>query len=177
MKFLLCVLLFSTTAARAQTTDTTKGYVPETWDRHYGGIRASFGVHRHFFTELGYSLQRFAYRATHGFAVSNYYGSFEWTPKTSGSDGVYGIKLGAETIYNGPCIGLELIYRFNSNEDDFVAMPKIGFGLGLINLTYGYNISVNKHPFGGIGEHQFTLELNSNMLIHHWKIEKRKNRK
>ncbi|MFI5130241.1 MAG: hypothetical protein ACHQFX_09635 [Chitinophagales bacterium] len=172
----LLVFLIAAITANGQT-DTTKNYVPETWKKPGFGIRAGFGIQKHFYTELGVALQRYIYEARHGYMAYAYYTTFEWTPSSPGKEQVYGIKGGAEIVNNGGTGGIEVKYLFNSLSNDVVITPKFGFGIGLLTLFYGYNFSTNKYPFPNIRQHQFSLAFNSNLIHHSRKYEKDRNHK
>jgi hypothetical protein len=174
-KLLLLLFLFIVTGANAQT-DTAKSNVPETWKKMHFGFRAATGIQRNFYTEFGFSFQRFIYEARHGFMAYTWYTAFEWTPPSKGKEQVNGVKLGAEMVNNGGSGGVEVKYLFNSRAEDVVITPKFGFGMGFVTLFYGYNLSTRKNPFPNIGKHQFSLAINTNILHHHWSEERKKRR-
>lgn len=163
--FLLLFLLIAT-ASTAQT-DSAGSDVPETWKKLHLGIRAGTGIQKNFYTEFGLTLERYLYEARHGFMVYTWYSTFEWTPASKGKEQVNAIKLGAELVNNGAAGGLEVKYLFNSQHEDVMITPKFGFGMGFVNLFYGYNFSTRKYPFSSIGKHQFSLAINSNIFHHH----------
>lgn len=167
IKFIfLLTFLFVCTISNGQTSDSTQPYVPETWKKYHIGIRAGAGIQRSFYFEAGLSLQKYVYEARHGFMASAFYAAFERTAGTSGETPVYGVKAGAELVNNGAGGTIEIKYLANSKKEDVVITPKFGFGLGFINIMYGYNFSTNKYPFPNIGKHQFSLVINTNILFH-----------
>lgn len=174
MRSIAFILLLSSTVANAQHTDSTKGYVPATWKKFEPAFRVSVGIQKGFYTEFGFVLQRYFYEARHGFMASAFYSSFHWTPSAKGNDKVYGVKAGAELVNNGGAGGIELTYYFNSVNNDWVITPKIGLGLGIVNIFYGYNISTTKYPFPNIRKSQFSLAINTNLLFYHSKYEPKK---
>lgn len=162
----LLTFLFVLNVVNGQIRDSTQPYVPETWKKYHIGIRAGAGIQRSFYFEAGLSLQKYVYEARHGFMVSTFYAVFERTAGTSGETPVYGVKGGAELINNGAGGAIEIKYLANSEKEDVMITPKYGFGLGFINIMYGYNFSTNKYPFPNIGKHQFSLVINTNILFH-----------
>ena len=170
---MLFLFLSALTAVNGQTIDTVHKKIPETWKRFYPGLRLGAGIQRSFYTEVGLSLQKYVYDEREGFIVPTIYAAFEWTPSTKGQKPVYGIKIGGETVRNGASGGIEIKYMWNAGNEDVVFTPKLGFGLGFINLLYGYNLSTRKYPFSKIGKHQFSLVINSNIFLYHIKSKKK----
>ena len=156
-----------------QEADTTKHEAPASWKKFHIAPRVAIGVQKLFFTELGFSLQKYIYEARHGFIVYTIYSAFEWVSGTSEEKGVYGIKAGYEIVNNGGAGGIEVKYLSNGDNDDVMITPKIGFGIGFVNLFYGYNFSTNKYPLSKIGKHQFSLAINTNLLFYASKYEKK----
>jgi hypothetical protein len=173
MRQLIILLIFMATnvCAAAQIRDSTAGYVPTSWKKYHIGIRAAVGIQRTFYTELGLGWQRYTYEARHGFMVTGFYTAFEWTPSVRSANSVHGIKAGLEMVNNGGAGIIEFNYLFNGESEDLVITPKIGFGIGLVNIYYGYNLSTKKYPFPKIGKHQVSLVINTNMLLHYKKYE------
>jgi hypothetical protein len=165
----LSVILFLFTSIYTQPPDSSKRNIPETWKRFHIAPRLGFGLHRSFFSEYGLALQRYLYNERHGFAVTTYYASFNWVPPTKGEKPVTGIKAGAEVIHNGSGGAIELNYITDGDSTDVLITPKLGFGIGVVNLFYGYNFSTNKYPFSRIGKHQFSLVINTNIFLYHLK--------
>jgi hypothetical protein len=168
----LTVLLLSV-LLHAQHADTMNTNIPGTWKKFHPGIRVAVGIQKSFYTEAGIAWQRYIYDARHGFEATAYYASFQWTPPTKGNEKVYGVKAGAELAHNGGAGGIECTYLWNSVSNDFVITPKIGFGLGFVNLFYGYNLSTNKYPFPNIRKSQFSLAINTNLLFFQSKYDKK----
>jgi len=168
----LLTFLFVLVFAKGQAPDSTAGSTPVSWKKYHIGIRAAAGIQRSFYTELGLSWQIYAYDARRGFAVNCFYIAFEWIPASSGGNPIYGVKAGVESVFNGGAGGFEIKYLFNDESEDLVITPKLGFGLGIVNLFYGYNISTKKEPFPKIGKHQVSLVINSSMVFHHKKYDK-----
>jgi hypothetical protein len=158
MKATLILISFCVmTASSAQTNA-----VPESWDRYYPGIRVGVGLQNSLFAEIGVSFQRFEYKATHGFTVSTAYASYEWN--AANRIPVYGIKAGAEFISNGGGGGLEFKYLKYGKKEKVIITPKLGLGLGFINLFYGYNLFTSEIP-PDPGRHQFSLIANTSILF------------
>jgi hypothetical protein len=169
LSFHLLFFFLSLGVAKGQTADTANRDIPKTWKKFNLSPRIGIGAQRSFYSELGFSLQKNIYEARHGFMVLTAYTSFEWKPSTQGEKAVYGAKLGYEVINNGGGGGIEIKYQVNDETDDIVITPKLGFGIGLANLFYGYNISTNNYPFPTIRKHQFSLVINTNLIFYHLK--------
>lgn len=172
---LLILFLLSLAFAKAQITDTTDRDIPKTWKKFNLSPRMGVGIQKSFYTEVGLSFQKYIYEARHGFMVFNIYSAFEWKPSTPGEKPVYGTKLGYEIVNNGSAGGIEVKYQWNSEHEDVVFTPKFGFGIGFVNLFYGYNLSTNKYPFPTIRKHQFSLVINTNLFFYHLKHKDEKN--
>lgn len=167
--FMLLIFLPVFADLHGQVTDTTKISIPQTWKKYHIGLRVGAGIQKSFYTEVGLSLQKYVYSAKHGYIVPTIYTAFEWIPATSGQKPVYGIKAGVEMVNTGAAGGLEIKYLANSENEDLIFTPRLGFGLGFINFFYGYNLSTRKYPFPKIGKHQFSLVINSNIFFYHLK--------
>lgn len=165
---ILCVVLSLCSIGQ----DTTRRWAPDSWKRFEPGLRVSAGIQKKFFTEFGLGFQRYYYNPRHGFMVVGFYSSYEWIPTSSDFGSVNGVKVGAELVNNGAAGGIEVKYQFKSGVEDIVITPKYGFGMGIVNLFYGYNISTRKRPFAQAGKHQFSLVINSNLVHHHSKGKK-----
>ena len=177
MKHILLVfLLLSGLSINAQKTetDTATSKQPESWDRYYPGIRIGFGTHKAFYSEIGLVWQRFHFDPRRGFAANTYYTAFEWTPGTKRRVGVYGIKIGAESVYNAGTGGIEIKYLKDTGRHDVVVTPKLGLGAGVLTFFYGYNLSVNKFPFDHIRRHQFSLTINTSAVYYDWRRKRSK---
>jgi len=98
---------------------------------------------------------------------------FEWTPGRADEKAITGVKLGCESVFNGSAGGLEIKYLSNGEDDDVMITPKIGLGIGFVNMFYGYNFSTNKYPFERIRKHQFSFVINTNLLFYANKYEKK----
>lgn len=168
LSFLLILI-----AANGQETDTPGNDIPATWKKFQIAPRAGIGIQKSFFTEIGFSLQKYIYEARHGFMVLNIYSAFEWVPASDEEKAVYGVKAGYEIVNNGGAGAIEIKYLSNGDNEDVMITPKFGFGIGLANLFYGYNFSTNKYPFARIRKHQFSLMINTNLLFYHSKYEKK----
>lgn len=130
--------------------------------RHYSwhtmAFRTGFGFNKAFYYEIGPSYVFHEADAIEGFGNAAIYTTFEWTPAPN----TYGVKFGGEFGSNLSMVALEFKYQSDNVEDDFVITPKIGLGLGFVNMYYGFNISTNKYPFDKIGKNQFTMVFNIN---------------
>lgn len=166
-----CLLILIT--GNGQEADTTKNAIPVSWKKFHIAPRLGIGTQRSFFTETGFSLQKYIYEARHGFIVYNVYSALEWIPAHSGEKAIYGPKLGYEIINNGGGGAIEIKYLTNGDTDDVMITPKLGFGLGIANLFYGYNFSTDKYPFPKIKKHQVSLVINTNLLFYANKYEKK----
>ena len=163
LSFLFLIIL----PVLSQRTDSS--YAPKSWDKFQPGLRVGVGIQKSFYTELGFSMQKNLYEASHGFIIYSYYASWEWTPRVGSEASVQGIKIGGEIVNNGAVGAFEVKYLADDEKQDVVLTPKFGFGLGLVNIYYGYNLSTNKYPFPKIRKHQFSLVINTNMLYYHWR--------
>ncbi|HEV7781098.1 MAG TPA: hypothetical protein VGO58_07510 [Chitinophagaceae bacterium] len=175
MKQLFPFFLFFivSTVVNGQGLDTSGRQAPASWKKMELAPRVAFGIQRAFYLEGGLALQRFIYDSRHGFVANTIYTCFEWTPGRKDSQSVYGVKAGAESVFNGGTGGIELKYLTNGDKEDFIITPKFGFGIGTVTLFYGYNISTNKYPFDRVRKHQFSLAINTNLLFYHSKYEKK----
>jgi len=173
---LLTIALLISLATNGQAADSSKHSIPATWTKFMIAPRVVFGIQKSFYTNIGFSLQRYFFDERHGFIVYNMYSSFEWIPSTKGEKAAHGALAGYELINNGVGGALEIKYLTNSDSTDFIITPKLGFGIGFVNLFYGYNFSTNKYPFPRIGRHQFSLVINTNALFYASKFEKNKSR-
>lgn len=150
----------------AQEPDTAKRQAPASWKKMELAPRVAFGIQKGFYMEIGGVLQRYIYDPRHGFAANAIYTSVEWTPGKGNEKAIIGLKAGAESVYNGGTMGIEVKYLTNGAANDFVITPKLGFGIGLATLFYGYSFSTNTYPFDRIGKHQFSLAINTNLLFY-----------
>ncbi len=171
--FLLFTFLIIVTLVNAQEPDTCKRKAPASWKKMELAPRVAFGIQKRFCIEAGAVLQQYFYDPRHGFLANAFYTSVEWTPGKGNEKAVIGVKAGAESVYNGGTMGIEVKYMTNEDENDFVITPKIGFGIGLVTIFYGYNFSTNKYPFDRIRKHQFSLAINTNLFFYHSKYEKK----
>ncbi len=172
--FFLFSLLAAITLVNGQEPDSSKRRAPASWKKMELAPRVAFGIQSAFYLEAGAVLQRYFYDPRHGFSANAVYTSVEWTPAKGNEKAIIGVRAGAETVYNGGTMGMEVKYITNRDEQDFVITPKLGFGIGLATLFYGYNFSTNKYPFSRIGKHQFSLAINTNLLFYHSKYEENK---
>ena len=156
-----------------QDRDTTKAKAPASWKKMELAPRIAFGIQKAYYMEIGAVLQRYIYDARRGFVANAIYTSFEWTPSKGPEKSIVGVKLGAESVYNGSTGGVEVKYLTNGDENDVVITPKFGFGLGVATIFYGYNFSTNRYPFDRIRKHQFSLAINTNLLFYSSKYEKK----
>jgi hypothetical protein len=168
------VLLFlSLVSLHGQQRDSVDHKTPASWKKFEIAPRIGIGVQRSFFFEAGFSLQRNIYEARHGFITYNWYLSYELNPPHKGEEKIYGPKLGFESVFNGGAGAIEVKYLTNGEKDDVMITPKYGFGIGFVNLFYGYNFSTNKYPFPKIRKHQFTFIINTNLIFYAGKYEKK----
>lgn len=117
---------------------------------------AGIGIQQSGYLEIGLAQVRHEFDRKEGFGNIILYSAFEWTPVKN----IYGIKAGGELGSNFSMACIELKHQFGKAANDFVITPKIGLGLGFVNLYYGYNFSTSKYPFEGIGKHQFSITCN-----------------
>jgi hypothetical protein len=170
---ILLTVLLQLAEAGAQLADTTiRHKVPATWKKAKIAPRIELGTQRAFYAEAGFALQRYIFEERHGFVAYATHASFHWVPARSGRETVYGIKAGFESVNNGGSGGIDLMYVWNNESKDVMIIPKIGFGLGMVNLFYGYAFSTSKYPLAGVRKNQFSLVFNTNLIFYQNKIEK-----
>lgn len=170
---LTLVVLFAD--ARAQSPDSVKKIkTPATWKNYKIAPRVELGTQRAFYSEAGFAFQRYIFEERYGFLAYAAHASFHWVPARTGRETVYGIKAGYEVVNNGGAGGIDLMYVWNSGSNDVMIIPKIGLGLGMINLYYGYAFSTNKYPLAGVRKNQFSMVFNTNLIFYQNKIEKEK---
>jgi hypothetical protein len=172
--FFLFSFLTTGILVNGQETDTSKRQAPASWKKMELAPRVAFGIQKGFYAEAGAVLQQYFYDPRHGFVANAIYTSVEWTPGKGNEKAIIGVKTGAESVYNGGTMGIEVKYITNGDEHDFIITPKLGFGIGLATLFYGYNFSTNKYPFDRIRKNQFSLAINTNLLFYSNKYEKKK---
>ena len=130
-------------------------------------IRLGVGIQKSIYPELGVS--KLVYTGNNeGYAAFARYAAVEWIPTLlpDKPKNVYGFKIGCEANLNIIAFGIEAKFQTDTKDNDFIFTPKIGFGiLSMLNLFYGYNISINMSPFGNIGHHQFSIVCNLNKRI------------
>ena len=170
--FLLSFFLIGS-MAKGQSPDTADNKIPQTWKKFEIAPRVGIGIQKSFFAEAGFSLQKYLYDAREGFMVFTIYSSFEWVPASSNQKAIYGVKAGYEIINNGGGGGIEIKYLSNAENYDVMITPRLGFGIGFVNLFYGYNFSTNKYPFSRIRKNQFSMVINTNLLFYASKYEKK----
>ena len=117
-------------------------------------LRAGMGVQRSFYFEIGPAFVLHETSPREGFASLILFSAFEMTP----SRDIYGVKVGCDYGILIANYGFELKYLTDNKNNGLVFTPKIGLGLGFVNINYGYNVSQNKFP--SIGKHQFSLQFN-----------------
>jgi hypothetical protein len=123
-------------------------------------LRFGFGIQKSFQTEIGFARMNNIVGCT-GFFSKAYYTSFEYSPEIKNNNDVFGFKAGCEANLSILAVALEAKYVTDFDvAKDFVIVPKIGFGIGYVNLMYGYAVSTNHHPFLSIGKHQISLIAN-----------------
>ncbi|MFM7023259.1 MAG: hypothetical protein ACKOXB_09790 [Flavobacteriales bacterium] len=162
MKFLTAIfIVFLCDSLGAQDTATVTIPIKQgfkQWTKPEMAGRFGIGIQKAFYTEFGVSGYSFYYN-DRIYSSATYYGAFEWSqPKD-----VYGFKVGYEANASLLALGFESKYQFNRENHDLVLTPKVGIGvLGIFNIFYGYNISLNNRPFDSIGPHQVSMIFNFN---------------
>jgi len=150
----LFIILFLPSISFAQTNqDSIKS---KTYHWNALALHAGIGIQQSLCYEFGPAFVRNWFDGKQGFGSTIFYSTFEWTPL----DKLYGIKVGGELGSNILMSCIDLKYQFNKTINDFVITPKLGFGLGVVNLYYGYNLSTSDYPFPNIGKHQFSMTFN-----------------
>ncbi len=123
---------------------------------HAMALRLGVGLQRSLYFEVGPSMVFYQSDSLEGSGNAAFYSTFEWTPSTN----IHGVKAGGEFGAHFSMFGLELKYESNNAEQDLVITPKLGLGVGLVNVFYGYNISTNNYPFASIGKNQVSIAFN-----------------
>lgn len=148
MKKLILFLLFCQfSSAQVQDSITVVNH-----DLHHhsesvsNSLRFGFDVQKSFQAEIGFARINNFVGCT-GFFSKAYYTSFEYSPEIKNNNDVFGFKAGWEANLSILAVALEAKYV-----TDFVLVPKIGLGIGYVNLMCGYAISTNHHPFSSIGK-------------------------
>lgn len=160
MKFstTLLFLFFLTTTLIAQ--DPWKGKPKGGWSKNATFLRIGGGYYGSTFTELGLTRMKIREGESLGlWANKSFYGSVEWRPSflSKKSSDVIGLKVGTSQNFLLFSAGLEAKYLSDFEKGDVMITPIVGFNLMLVQLHYGYNISLNKSPFENIGHHQLSL--------------------
>lgn len=133
--------------------DSTKSY---NYSWRSLALHTGVGVQKSPFIEIGPSLVSHYFDSRSGYVNGIAYSSFEWMPTSK----IYGVKLGAEYGYNFFTMVVETKVLTDNKDTDLFITPKIGIGLGFVNLYYGYNFSTNNYPLSSIGKSQFSLVFN-----------------
>jgi hypothetical protein len=168
-KNILILLLVVCSICSAQDTIKSKSdsiYGYKHWTKYNNALRFGVGTQKSFYTELGLSRHQFTFNDL-GYASSTYYSSIELTPTFSSTNkNIYAIKAGYEINARTLALGIEGKYQTDFMKNDIVITPKIGFGfMGVVNLFYGYNISLMSSLFQNIGHHQFSIVCNLNRKV------------
>ncbi len=160
-------LTASSLSAQEQKVPLSEREGYKEWTRGRTAGRLALGVQRSFYTELGVARHKYIF-SEQGYAAQAYYAAFEWIPTTQPEteNHIFGIKTGYE-INAGPlALGLEAKYQFEKDDSDFVITPKVGMGFfGVVNIFYGFNISINDRPFSRVGKNQFSVNVNLNKFM------------
>lgn len=115
-------------------------------------LRFGFGVQQSFQAEIGFARMN-NFVGCNGFFSKANYTSFEYSPETKNNNDIFGFKACWEANLSILAVALEAKYVTDFDVvKDFVLVPKIGLGIGYVNLMYGYAISTNHHPFSSIGK-------------------------
>jgi hypothetical protein len=157
----LILLLFIASMLHAQTShqdtivDPLKPQVKNTsWC-----VRFCNGIQRSYYFDIGISRDHFT-GGSHGLYSSTMFVTYSMFPSFNKQTlSVYGIKGGAEVWGNGGGLGMEVGYYSNSNAHDVIITPKIGIGISMVNIVYGYGFSTNKNDISRIGKHTVALQL------------------
>jgi hypothetical protein len=154
---LLCVPVLAQDTT--QSIPPRPGFVER--DTVYRGlIHFGVGTQRSFYAELGISRMRLTIGPSNGGFVTRF-ASLEYTPHfNSGSPDIFGLKAGWHNYGVFGAWGIEGKYLTDLGIGDVVITPRLGLGLGFINLLYGYNISFYGRPFSRIGKHNVSLSFN-----------------
>lgn len=163
----IAIALFALAATDCLSQDSSRMWSPESWKKFEPGFRLGVGTQKRFYLEPGLGIQKYYYNPRHGFMVVGYYAGYEWIPAGNDHRAVNGIKIGCELVNNCSAGAIEIKYQFSGDTHDVVITPKFGFGMGAVNLLYGYNFSTRKRPFPQIGKHQFSLVFNTSLIHHH----------
>jgi hypothetical protein len=165
--FILCLhtlISFSQDSSSVQKNNI-EGY--KKWSRNQICGRLGMGIQKSGYNELGVSLLKYYFNDL-GYAAKNTYIAFEWNYGIPKHDErrVIGFKIGHEINLRSLALGIESKYLTDNEKSDFVITPKIGLGMmGLLNIFYGYNISLENNPFADIKQNQVSLVINLNRNI------------
>ena len=147
--------------ANSQQTDTTahnplKADISES----HWAVNFNTGFQERFFFGAGLSKNHFT-GSGHGIYGYDIYTTFAFFPAfKSRHDPVIAVNIGALLCGSGAVLGAEMKYVKSKIADDVMFIPKIGLGIGVLHLTYGYALSFNKYPVDGIGKNVVALHVN-----------------
>lgn len=156
------VLLLLCTHTYAADRDTV-------WKKfdNYPCIRAELGWNAPWFASVGFSYFMFTRGGSGrgaGIASIISYLSGDVHFGTTYKDGTtfYGYKTGVELMVNTGIYAFEIksLTDFSSGITQTYVTPKIGLGLGFVNVLYGYNTFRKWKNTYDIGRHQVALSIN-----------------
>ena len=157
---ILSLSIYGQDSTRVDSATNKEGY--KHWTKYHTSLRLGIGYQKTFYSELGLARHKFIYNDL-GYASSTYYTSIEWIPTIlpNKPKNMYGLKVGYEINARTLALGVEAKYQTDFVKNNIVFTPKVGFGLlGIINLFYGYNISVIPNSFQEISKNQFSIIVN-----------------
>lgn len=153
--FTLLLILIPLHSFSADSTALNK------WTAYKPALRIGAGATPKYYTELGFSLLSY-YPGRH-LSSSCFYASVEIISLMSEDRGFLFAwpKLGYEYSFSGLLLGMEGKYQTGLRTSDVVFTPRIGASFaGVVNVSYGFNISTNRRPYKEYQASQLSLTLN-----------------
>lgn len=151
--------LYGQTSKNADSIDLHKNKTTS-----FVGVHGDVGWNKSWFTSLGISYLSVTTSNSHGFAGIVLYaaGEIDFATYNNPTNIFYGYKGGAQFFSNGFITGIEIRgYTGFMGKEHTIFMPHGGLSiLGVINLTYGYNVFQDQNNIFGIGHHQVAISVN-----------------
>lgn len=160
-KFLLLIFSIYFNLSFSQISDTISNSRNkiDINNKHWS-VNINTGLQHRFFAGVGISKNHFL-GSRHGVYGYDIYTSVNFFPAFKSAQNVItAFNIGALLCGNGGVFGIEMKYVKEKAIDDIMIVPKIGLGFGMLHLTYGYALSVNKYPIEDIRKNTFTLHFN-----------------
>ncbi len=158
MRNLFTLLLILITLHSFAATDSVN---LDKWTAYKPALRIGIGVTPKFYPEFGFCLLSH-YPGKH-LSSSAFYASIELLSLMSADRGFLFAwpKIGYEYSYRGVLLAFEAKYQTGLGRSDIVFTPRIGASFaGIVNCSYGFNISTNGRPYPEYRSSQLNLAFN-----------------